>query len=69
VKIQRLKARWWILRNHGKSLNRRAVVEQFLWDCFHGKRPLPDKEACKHLALHLGVPTADGLTLKERLGE
>jgi len=39
-------------------LNRRAEVEQFLFDCFAGKRPLPDKETCRSLAMKLGVANA-----------
>lgn len=43
-------------KNHAKDLNRRAGVEQELWNCYHGKRELPDKEQCKKWALTLGVP-------------
>lgn len=39
-----------------KALNRRAEVEQYLWDCVHGKKPLPDQEQCRQMALKLGVP-------------
>lgn len=38
-------------------LNRRAEVESYLFDCANEKRPLPDKEQCRLLALKLGVPS------------
>ncbi len=64
---QRLKARWWNLRNNGKSLNRRVAVENYLWDIFQKKRPTSiSREEAKALALHLGVPQ-DTMTLKDRL--
>jgi hypothetical protein len=37
-------------------LNRRAKIEQELFDCAVGKAPLPDKEKCKEWALRLGKP-------------
>lgn len=37
-------------------LNRRGEVEQILFDCAKGKRPLPDKDKCRELAMRLGVP-------------
>lgn len=53
-------SRWvWVVRNYrnyAAELNRRAAVEQQLWDCWHGKRPLPDKEQCAEWARKLGVP-------------
>jgi hypothetical protein len=52
--------RWrWVMRsyrNYAAELNRRAAVEQQLWDCWHGKRPLPDKAQCAEWARKLGVP-------------
>jgi hypothetical protein len=54
---QRIRARWWIIRHHGDSINRRAVVEKYLFDACKGTEPLPDKEKCRELALKLGVPT------------
>lgn len=45
------KPTWW-----AAALNRRAEVEQTLLDVAHGKRPLPDAETCRALALRLGVP-------------
>ena len=44
------------LRNYGQELNRRAAVEQQLWNVYHGKRPLPDAEQCREWAVKLGVP-------------
>ena len=43
-------------RNYAKDLNRRAAVEQQLWDCFHGKRTLPDRQQCAEWARKLGIP-------------
>ncbi len=40
-------------------LKRRVAVEQFLFDCASGKRPLPDKDVCMTLALKLGTPTKE----------
>ena len=50
--------KYWLLgfKNYPKELNRRANVEQELWNCYHGKSPLPDKNQCKDWALRLGVP-------------
>lgn len=45
------KPAWW-----AAALNRRAEVEQTLLDIARGKRQLPDAEACRALALRLGVP-------------
>lgn len=39
------------------SLNRRVAVEQELFDCASGKRPLPDAAKCRELALRLGTPS------------
>ena len=54
---KRIKARWWLLTHHGDSINRRVVVEKYLYDAYQGKKPLPDKEKCKELAVKLGVPS------------
>lgn len=48
------KLKW--MREYELSLNRRAKVEQELWDIYHDKQPLPDKEKCRQWALALGVP-------------
>lgn len=47
-------------RNYPKELNRRAKVEQQMWDCYHGKAELPDKEQLRLWALELGVPEWHG---------
>lgn len=41
-------------------LNRRVKVENFLFACAMGTRPLPDKQQCRELALQLGVPESFG---------
>lgn len=38
------------------ALNRRAAVEQILFDAAAGKRSLPGPEECRALAMKLGVP-------------
>lgn len=55
---QRIAARWRIWRNLDDVLARRARVEQYLFDCAAGKRPLPDSETCRKLALKLGTPSS-----------
>lgn len=57
--IKRLRARWWIIRHHGDSLNRRVKVENYLLSAAAGKRPLPDAQKCRELAYQLGVPTRE----------
>jgi len=56
---------WWFLRwkyrilnlmYSCEELNRRVKVEQYLFDCANGKKPLPDAAKCKELALFLGTP-------------
>jgi hypothetical protein len=39
------------------QLNRRVKVEQYLFDCANGKKPLPDIDKCRELALYLGTPS------------
>jgi len=39
-----------------KALNRRVSIETILLDMSQGRRPLPDKEECRILALKLGTP-------------
>lgn len=55
----RLPARWRLIRGSADELNRRAIVEQYLFDCAKGKRPLPDAERCRRMALKLGIPGND----------
>lgn len=38
------------------SLNRRATVEQLMFDAAHGKRPLPGPQELREWATKLGVP-------------
>ena len=54
--VKRLKARWRIIRYHGKELNRRAYIEEQLLLIAEGKRSLPTREECRILALKLGTP-------------
>lgn len=63
----RLKYRWLMLRHHDEELNRRTQVEQWLFACAAGKKPLPDAATCRWLALRLGTPKrywSDYLTKK-----
>ena len=53
---RRIKNRWWLLTHASKALNRRAVVERYLWNAAAGKQPLPDADKCRELALKLGMP-------------
>lgn len=39
-----------------EMINRRVKVEQMLLDIANGKSPLPDKQQCRAMAEHLGVP-------------
>ena len=55
-RLERFVGRWMWLREYEISLNRRAEVEQELFDAARGKRPLPDAEQCRKLAVRLGVP-------------
>lgn len=41
---------------NAEALNRRATVEQYLFDVYQGKKPLPTKDVCRALAMLLGVP-------------
>lgn len=51
----RWRARWRILRDHGKYLNRRVDVENTLISVAQGKRALLSKEECQQLANKLGI--------------
>ena len=46
-------------------LNRRVTVEQYLFDCAAGKKPLSDADTCRQLALKLGVPDEYMMTLND----
>ena len=54
--LRRIKFTLLNFRYYPKELNRRAAVEQELWDCYRGKNPLPDKAQCRDWALRLGIP-------------
>ncbi len=44
------------MRDYELSLNKRASVEQELFDVANGSKPILTKEQCRKLALKLGVP-------------
>lgn len=44
------------LRDGFHELNRRAAVEQEMWNCVNGKSPMPDSAKLREWALRLGVP-------------
>jgi hypothetical protein len=51
--------RWYYYRrgakDYAKLLNRAATVEQYLLDCYHNKKDLPDRYECLRLAQMLGT--------------
>jgi hypothetical protein len=55
--LGRLRMRWYLIRHHGDSLNRRVEVEDKLLKMAAGKLPLPTRDQCRKMALRLGVPT------------
>ena len=54
--IVRLIFRWRMIFSHGTELNRRVEVENELFMMATGKKPLPNAEMCRKLALRLGTP-------------
>jgi hypothetical protein len=44
----------------GDMLNRRATVEQYLWDVANGRREAPTPEEARAWAIKLGVPSGFG---------
>ena len=44
------------MSEYEKSLNRRSVVEGYLFRVASGSEPLPDRDKCRELAIKLGVP-------------
>lgn len=48
-------ARLTLWRSLDAHLNRRATVENYLFQAAAGQKALPDAEKCKELALRLGV--------------
>lgn len=55
--LMRCKYRLINIWHSGDELNRRVKVEQYLFDCANGKKPLPDAAKCSELALVLGTPS------------
>jgi hypothetical protein len=55
--LDRLRARWRIVRDHGDELNRRVEVENVLLAVASGKREALTRDECRSLAYRLGVPT------------
>jgi hypothetical protein len=53
--FMRMRYMWIAMSNSSQDLNRRATVEQMLFDVAAGKRPLPDREDCRQIALYLGI--------------
>lgn len=47
------------LVHYGHEINRRAAVEQEIWNAVNGKAPLPDVEQLRKWALKLGVPDCE----------
>ena len=54
--IRRLRARVRRWRSLDADLNDRARVELRLWATVSGKKPAPDAEECRQMAIRLGVP-------------
>lgn len=44
-------------RNYGDMLNRSVGIQNELFQMAAGKKPLPDREKCRELALKLGTLT------------
>lgn len=55
--LRKLRAKLRSWRNMDDLLDRRALVEQYLYDCAGGRRPLPNEEECFLLARKLGTPS------------
>lgn len=53
----RLKYRYLVWKNIPKFMNRRVKVESYLLEAAAGKKPLPDAQKCRELALLLGNGT------------
>lgn len=56
---QQMDAAQFILKHHPHEVNRRAAVEQQMWNVVNGKAPLPDIETIRSWATKLGVPDCD----------
>ena len=48
-----------VLVHYGHEINRRAAVEQEIWNAVNGKTPMPDVEQLRKWALKLGVPECE----------
>jgi hypothetical protein len=57
TRLQRWRFAIRFLWSAARSLNRRAEVEQVLFDVAAGKRPMLTREECRALALKLGTPS------------
>jgi hypothetical protein len=55
--LRRLYYRILWLRDYNRLLSARVKVEEELWRCEKGQRPLPDAKQCADWARRLGVPT------------
>jgi hypothetical protein len=53
--LHRIKYRILTYRDTARSLNRKVVVESYLLNCASGRKPLPNQETCRRLALYLGT--------------
>lgn len=56
--LHRLTDRLRRFRSLDTDLNDRATVELRLWAVVDGRKPPPDAEECRRLALKLGVPAS-----------
>lgn len=54
--LTRWQARFQLVFNSGKELNRRVEIENELFMMAAGKKPIPSKAKCRELALKLGTP-------------
>jgi hypothetical protein len=48
-----------MVAHYGHEINRRAAVEQEIWNAVNGRTPLPDVEQLRKWALRLGVPECE----------
>jgi len=67
-RLNRLRARWHLIRQSEEYLARRVMVENYLINYAKGSKPM-SPEIAAQLALHLGVPTdvSKSRSLKKRL--
>lgn len=55
--LRRIKYKISLFNSLEDILNRRAEVENELYEIARGKRELPTREDCHRMAVRLGVPT------------